>query len=167
MSPSRLPVVWVVTLQSLGLALLLWAQAASHLNLWLTLLVAVALLWLPLLLVRSAPVDPAAALENGQINQLSRELSQTTTQNALSAAEVAYAVKQLGERLRSQLQAADSIVGNAQNMIATEEQTSLLSQQTAGAALQVRQSSVRAWPWCSKPSPACTSSASAPVPARC
>ena len=99
MSPSRLPVVWVVTLQSLGLALLLWAQAASHLSLWLTLLAAVALLWLPLLLVRSAPVDPAAALENGQINQLSRELSQTTTQNALSAAEVAFAVKQLGERL--------------------------------------------------------------------
>ena len=72
MSPSRLPVVWVVTLQSLGLALLLWAQAASHLSLWLTLLAAVALLWLPLLLVRSAPVDPAAALEGGQINQLSR-----------------------------------------------------------------------------------------------
>ena len=141
MSPSRLPVVWVVTLQSLGLALLLWAQAASHLSLWLTLLVAVALLWLPLLLVRSAPVDPAAALENGQINQLSRELSQTTTQNALSAAEVAFAVKQLGERLHSQLQAADSIVGNAQHMIATEEQTSLLSRQTADAALQMRQSS--------------------------
>lgn len=141
MSPSRLPIVWVAVLQSLGLALLLWALAGGHLSLLLALLPAALLLWLPLLWLRPAASESTCAVDALQISQLSRELSQTTTQNALSAAEVAYAVKQLGERLRSQLQAADSIVGNAQNMIATEEQTSLLSQQTAGAALQVRQSS--------------------------
>ncbi|MFZ2321896.1 MAG: methyl-accepting chemotaxis protein, partial [Pseudomonas sp.] len=141
MSPSRLPAAWVAVLQSLGLALLLWALAGGQLSLLLALLPAALLVWLPVLLVRPAATESAGAVDALQISQLSRELSQTTTQNALSAAEVAYAVKQLGERLRSQLQAADSIVGNAQNMIATEEQTSLLSQQTAGAALQVRQSS--------------------------
>lgn len=141
MSPSRLPAAWVAVLQSLGLALLLWALAGGQLSLLLALLPAALLLWLPLLWARPAAAESAGAVDAMQISQLSRELSQTTTQNALSAAEVAYAVKQLGERLRSQLQAADSIVGNAQNMIATEEQTSLLSQQTAGAALQVRQSS--------------------------
>ena len=146
MSPSRLPIVWVAVLQSLGLALLLWALAGGQLSLLLALLPAALLVWLPVLLVRPAAAESAGAVDALQISQLSRELSQTTTQNALSAAEVAYAVKQLGERLRSQLQAADSIVGNAQNMIATEEQTSLLSQQTAGAALQVRQSSDRIAP---------------------
>ncbi|OYT95228.1 MAG: chemotaxis protein [Pseudomonas sp. PGPPP3] len=144
MSPSRSPIAWVAALQSLGLALLLWALAGGQLSLLLALLPAALLVWLPVLpvlLVRPAAAESTCAVDAMQISQLSRELSQTTTQNALSAAEVAYAVKQLGERLRSQLQAADSIVGSAQNMIATEEQTSLLSQQTAGAALQVRQSS--------------------------
>jgi methyl-accepting chemotaxis protein len=140
--PSRsFPPVWVVAVQTLGVLALLWALDSARLSLALALLPAALLLWLPLWLIKPLAVSTSVGDDGEQINQLSRELAQTTTHNALSAAEVAYAVKQLGERLQSQLQAADSIVGSAQNMIATEEQTSLLSQQTAGAALQVRQSS--------------------------
>lgn len=138
---SRLSFAGVAALQTLGVGLLLWALANDHLTVLLALLPAVLLLWLPLWWMHSPAHEAAVSGDDEQLTQLSRELSQTTTQNALSAAEVAYAVKQLGERLRSQLSAADSIVSSAQNMIATEEQTSLLSQQTAGVALQMRKSS--------------------------
>ena len=141
MSPNRSLLAWVAGLQSLGMALLYWGLTDGNLSQWLVMLLAALMLWLPWFLMSADSVESACGLETIKINELSRELSQTTTKNALSAAEVAYAVKQLCGRIRSQLQAADSIVGSAQNMIVTEEQTSLLSQQTAGAALRVGQSS--------------------------
>ena len=62
MSPSRLPAAWVAALQSLGLALLLWALAGGQLSLLLALLPAALLVWLPVLLVRlPAGADVAAS----------------------------------------------------------------------------------------------------------
>ena len=57
MFPSRLPIVWVAVLQSLGLALLLWALAGGQLSLLLALLPAALLLWLPLLWARPAAAE--------------------------------------------------------------------------------------------------------------
>ena len=62
MSPSRLPAAWVAVLQSLGLALLLWALAGGQLSLLLALLPAALLVWLPVLLVRPAAAESAGAV---------------------------------------------------------------------------------------------------------
>jgi methyl-accepting chemotaxis protein len=124
-------------LQSLIAGALCVALAGDQLGLGLVLPTLLVTLWLPLLW--PAPRQSAVAAAGGDdLQALSRDLSQTTTLNALSAAEVAYAVRHLGERLASQLGAAERIVDSAQQMIATEEQTSLLSEQALGAARQQR-----------------------------
>src|SRR5690606_12650875 len=127
-------------LQTLIAGALCLALAGGQLGLGVALPALLLVLWLPLLW--PAPGPSAAPVEaGGELQALSRDLSQTTTLNALSAAEVAYAVRHLGERLASQLGAAERIVDSAQQMIATEEQTSLLSEQALGAARQTRGSS--------------------------
>jgi methyl-accepting chemotaxis protein len=127
-------------LQTLIIAALCLALASDRLHLGLALPGMLLAAWLPLLWSPRRSPEPVA--DGGDdLQSLSRDLSQTTTLNALSAAEVAYAVRRLGERLASQLGAAERIVDSAQQMIATEEQTSLLSQQALGAAQQTRGSS--------------------------
>lgn len=127
-------------LQGVEMAALGWALNQHLLPLWLGMAALLLLAWLPYRWRQAPAVEPVDG-DNQQMLTLSRELSQTTTLNALSAAEVAFAVKRMGERLASQLQAAECIVGNAQQMIATEEQTSLLSRGTLDSAQQARQSS--------------------------
>jgi hypothetical protein len=73
---------------------------------------------------RSAALDTSSA-----ISALTRDLSYTTSHNALSAAGVAFSVKQLADKLQSQLGAAAQIVSNAEVMIATEQATSILSRE--------------------------------------
>ncbi|MCZ7019513.1 hypothetical protein, partial [Salmonella enterica] len=68
-------------------------------------------------------------------------LSYTTSHNALSAAGMAYSVKQLAARVQSQLGAAKQIVSSAEVMIGTEQVTSQLSRQALGAASQAHQRS--------------------------
>ena len=127
--------------QALAVCCLILALQRGNIGLAVAMPLVVLVAWLPLLL-RGRPLPVSAAVgDDESLLRLSRDLSRTTSGNALSAAEVAYSVKQLAQRLASQLQAAASIVGNAQVMIATEEQTSLLSQRTLEAAQDARRSS--------------------------
>ena len=94
-------------------------------------------LWLPRL--RKASAVPQ--ITNEPLAELTRDLSRTTSHNALSAAGVAFSVQQLADKLQSQLSAAAQIVSSAEVMIGTEKATSQLSQQALVAARSAHESS--------------------------
>lgn len=127
-------------LQSVGLCLLFAAMAAAQVSVYQGLPVALLMLWLPRWLQRR-PAVPQAATREEPMATLTRDLSRSTSRNALSAAAVAFSVRQLASRLKSQVSAAEQIVSSAEVMIATERATSTLSQQALGAASQARESS--------------------------
>ncbi|WP_149087011.1 methyl-accepting chemotaxis protein [Pseudomonas prosekii] len=136
-APNR----WLTpTLQSIALVLLLCGMSLGGASLYIGLPVAVLIIWLPRLRSRasvvSTPVDNSSA-----IAELTRDLSYTTSHNALSAAGVAFSVKQLAEKVQSQLDAAKRIVSNAEVMISTEQATSTLSREALSAASEAHQSS--------------------------
>jgi methyl-accepting chemotaxis protein len=131
---------WVTpTLQSIALMLLLCGMALGGWPLYLGLPLAVLIIWLPRLRSRATPQDSPAD-DASAITALTRDLSYTTSHNALSAAGVAFSVKQLADKLQSQLSAAAQIVRNAEAMIATEEVTSKLSREALDAASEEHQS---------------------------
>ncbi|WP_419736185.1 methyl-accepting chemotaxis protein [Pseudomonas sp. COR18] len=133
---------WLVPLlQSIGLTLLLTAMAYANWSLGVCLPLALLLAWLPLL--RPRPAAIAARAEGDALGELTRDLSYATSHNALSAAGVAFAVKQLAAKLQSQLDAAAQIVSSAEQVIDTEQATSQLSQQALGSASEARQSSAQ------------------------
>jgi methyl-accepting chemotaxis protein len=127
------------TLQSIALMLLLCGMTLGGWSLYLGLPLAVLIIWLPRLRSRAklkaAPLDTSST-----ISALTRDLSYTTSHNALSAAGVAFSVKQLADKLQSQLGAAAQIVSNAEVMIATEQATSILSREALTAACEAHQS---------------------------
>ncbi|WP_370695103.1 methyl-accepting chemotaxis protein [Pseudomonas sp. FP1762] len=132
---------WIApTLQSIALMLLLAGMALAEWSLYLGMPLAVLIVWLPRLRSRNVPaavpVDSASAL-----SALTRDLSYTTSHNALSAAGVAFSVKALASKLESQLDAAAQIVSNAEVMIATEQATSQLSRDALDAASEAHHSS--------------------------
>ena len=132
--------LWLTpTLQSIALMLLLCGMALGGWSLYLGLPLAVLIIWLPRL--RSRPIPQAPADNGDAIAGLTRDLSYTTSHNALSAAGVAYSVKQLAEKLQSQLSAAAQIVSSAEVMIVTEQATSTLSRQALSAASEAHRSS--------------------------
>ncbi|WP_371315686.1 methyl-accepting chemotaxis protein [Pseudomonas sp. F9001] len=135
----QLPGWFTPLLQSTALVLLLLGLAFAQLSIYLCLPVALLLIWLPRLTHRTPSV--AASEATDAIGELTRDLSYTTSHNALSAAGVAYSVKQLAARLQSQLGAAKQIVSSAEVMIGTEQVTSQLSRQALGAASQAHQRS--------------------------
>ncbi|WP_415764482.1 methyl-accepting chemotaxis protein [Pseudomonas sp. ZB1P45] len=141
-APVLLPKnLWLTpTLQSIALMLLLCGMTLGGWSLYLGLPLAVLVIWLPRLRSRATPeatpVDSASA-----ITELTRDLSYTTSHNALSAAGVAFSVKQLADKLQSQLGAAAQIVSNAEVMIATEQATSTLSREALSAASEAHRSS--------------------------
>ncbi|MDI2595307.1 methyl-accepting chemotaxis protein [Pseudomonas sp. 681] len=133
--------MWLTpTLQSIALMLLLCAMAVWGWSLYLGLPLAVLIVWLPRLRSRALP-DTTPEINGNAIAELTRDLSYTTSHNALSAAGVAFAVKQLAEKLQSQLDAANRIVSNAEVMITTERVTSNLSREALSAASEAHQSS--------------------------
>ena len=136
MQPARSRILFVCLLQSLALVLLLVGARHGWLPLYLALPLSVALLWLPWLL----PGNRTAVATVGEpdIARLARDLSHNTSQNALSAAGVAFSVKRLAEKLQSQLDAAEQIVGSAEVMIHTERATSNLARQAMDAATRAR-----------------------------
>ncbi len=139
---GRIPRFLIGVFQALGVVLLAWGLHKGLLGLAVALPLMVLVAWLPLLWRRQP--QPAAVQQQSEedsLVQMSRSLSQNTTHNALSAAEVAFAVKRLGERLESQLQGAERIVSSAHSMIATEAQTSQLSREAVTAAHDARESS--------------------------
>lgn len=131
---------WTPTLQTLALMVLLGAQALGGWPLYLCLPLAVLVVWLPRLRTRKA-ANTSCADADDPLSALTRDLSYSTTHNALSAAGVAYSVAQLADKLQSQLDAAALIVGSAEVMIKTEEATSTLSQQALSAASEAHSSS--------------------------
>jgi methyl-accepting chemotaxis protein len=141
-APVLLPKnLWLTpTLQSIALMLLLCGITLGGWSLYLGLPLAVLVIWLPRLRSRAipeaAPVDSAS-----EIAELTRDLSYSTSHNALSAAGVAFSVKQLADKLQSQLGAAAQIVSNAEVMIATEQATSTLSREALSAASEAHRSS--------------------------
>ncbi len=127
------------TLQSLALSLLLCGMALGGWSLYLGLPLVMLIVWLPRLRSRLAAAPEPAT---DTLADLTRDLSYTTSHNALSAAGVAYSVKQLAGRVQSQLDAAAQIVSSAESMIETEQATSQLSQQALSAASEAHRSSV-------------------------
>ncbi|WP_431768151.1 methyl-accepting chemotaxis protein [Pseudomonas hormoni] len=133
--------LWLTpTLQSISLMLLLCGMTLGGWSLYLGLPLAVLIIWLPRLRSRAIP-EESSADSSSAIAELTRDLSYTTSHNALSAAGVAYSVKQLADKLQSQLGAAAQIVSNAEVMIATEHATSTLSRAALSAASEAHQSS--------------------------
>jgi len=132
---------WMATsMQSLALCGLFAAMAWGDVSVYACLPLGLVTLWLPRLLTSRAVVAPRA-VEEDAIGKLTRDLSRSTSHNALSAAAVAFSVKQLAGKLQSQVDAAEQIVSSADVMIATERATSSLSQQALSAASEARQSS--------------------------
>ncbi|EGH72075.1 histidine kinase, HAMP region: chemotaxis sensory transducer [Pseudomonas syringae pv. aceris str. M302273] len=131
---------WVPAVQSVVLCLLFAAMSVAGLSLYVVVPLALLVVWLPRLL-RSRPTLPQRALADSDIALLTRDLSRTTSHNALSAAQVAFSVGHLAGKVQSQLGAAEQIVSSAEQMIATEQQTAQLSQQALVAASEARQRS--------------------------
>ncbi|WP_422625987.1 methyl-accepting chemotaxis protein [Pseudomonas mohnii] len=129
------------SLQSIALMLLLCGMTLGGWSLYLSLPLAVLIIWLPRLRSRATP-EAVPADTTSAISALTRDLSYTTSHNALSAAGVAFSVKQLADKLQSQLGAAAQIVSNAEVMIATEQATSTLSREALSAASEAHQSGV-------------------------
>jgi len=129
------------TLQSIALILLLGGMTVSGWSLYLGLPLAVLIIWLPRLRSRST-AEAAPADNTDAIGALTRDLSCTTSHNALSAAGVAFSVRQLAARVQSQLGAAAQVVSNAQVLIATEQATSSHSRQALSAASESHESAV-------------------------
>lgn len=128
------------TLQSVALCLLLATLAWGDVSVYACLPVGLLILWLPRVLVpRTLPAP--ADMQDDALERLTRDLSRSTSHNALSAAAVAFSVQQLASKLQSQVDAAEQIVSSADVMITTERATSSLSQQALSAASEVRQSS--------------------------
>ncbi|KAB0481047.1 methyl-accepting chemotaxis protein [Pseudomonas reinekei] len=127
------------TLQSIALMLLLCGMTLGGWSLYLGLPLVILIIWLPRLRSRATP-ETAPADTSSAISALTRDLSYTTSHNALSAAGVAFSVKQLADKLQSQLGAAAQIVSNAEVMIATEQATSILSREALSAASEAHQS---------------------------
>ena len=138
---SNATVRWLApTVQSIALTLVLSGMAFGGWPLYLCLPLAVLSIWLPRL--RSRPgIDTTPADTGSAIAELTRDLSHTTSHNALSAAGVAFSVKQLAGKLQSQLDAAARIVSSAEAMIDTEKVTSHLSRQALSAASEAHRSS--------------------------
>jgi len=126
-------------LQSTALVLVLLGLAFASLPIYLCVPLALLVIWLPRLKKPALSLSSSDAAD--AIGDLTRDLSYTTSHNALSAAGVAYSVKQLAARVQSQLSAAKQIVSNAEVMIDTEKVTSQLSRQALGAASQAHQRS--------------------------
>src|SRR5207253_7324037 len=88
------------TVQSIVLMLVLSGMALDGWSLYLCLPLVVLSIWLPRL--RSQPGIDATRVDTGSaIAELTRDLSYTTSHNALSAAGVAFSVKQLAGKLQS------------------------------------------------------------------
>lgn len=132
---------WLIPLlQSAALGCLFFGMTVVQMSVYLALPLALLVIWLPRLFTKAS--RPAATPDaSTEINRLTRDLSRSTSHNALSAAGVAFSVKHLASKVQSQLSAAEKIVSSADVMIATEQQTAQLSQLALAASIETRQSS--------------------------
>ncbi|HLR12548.1 MAG TPA: methyl-accepting chemotaxis protein [Burkholderiaceae bacterium] len=86
---------------------------------------------------------PGGARRRGRnsATQLARQLSQTTSQSALSAAGVSHAAQLLSQKLESLVQASVRIENNAREITSTEQQAAQLAEQGLTTASDVRANS--------------------------
>ncbi|MCP1479364.1 methyl-accepting chemotaxis protein [Pseudomonas chlororaphis] len=130
----------VPALQRGALLLVLYVLSQGLLAFYLAVPLMLLIVWLPLLR-RSKAAALASRVDNSEIAALTRDLSCSTSHNALSAAGVAYSVRQLAGRVQSQLDSAARIVSSAEAMIHTEQLAAQLSQQALSAASEAHRSS--------------------------
>lgn len=130
-------------LHALGLAGLLLVYQQTQLPLYVSVPSLLLLALWPWLGPWQRRDEPAAAQQpaSGDFVELSRGLSRHTCHNALSAAQVAHAVKQLAERLQSQLTAVAQVSQAAEAITHTEQDSAVRAEQTLAAARQVRDAS--------------------------
>ncbi len=86
---------------------------------------------------RGASRPPPVAEAAGQ-HDLTARLSRSTTATALSAAQVAFAVRRLTGELHAQREAVEQLSGDAEAMTHTEEDSAQRAEQTLSAARAVR-----------------------------
>jgi methyl-accepting chemotaxis protein len=138
---SRRP--WVCLLHAAGLAVLMVVYQQMQLPLYLSIPAYLLLALWPWLgpwetpeLAAIGPAQTPAAF-----NELSQNLSRSTCHNALSAAQVAFGVKQMADKLQSQLQVVEQVSVGAQAMTDTEQASAQRAEQTLSAAHAVRERS--------------------------
>ena len=77
-----------------------------------------------LLLLRRQPAPIGAATTETTLTELARNLSHSTSRNAVAAAEVSFSVEQLATSMASQLAAITQVAGNAEHIAHQVENTS-------------------------------------------
>ena len=131
-------------LHALGLGALLLVYQQTQLPLYVSVpsfLILALWPWLGPWQRRDASQAAAQQPASGDFVELSRGLSRHTCHNALSAAQVAHAVKQLAERLQSQLTAVEQVSQAAEAITHTEQDSAARAEQTLAAARHVREAS--------------------------
>ena len=89
----------------------------------------------PWVLKRQDPAAlPGIAAEQTSVQQLTTRLSQSTSRNAIAAAEVSFSVDQLAHRLTSQLTAITQVAQNAEHISQQVENTSRYADKADQAA---------------------------------
>lgn len=137
---SRHP--WACLLHAGGLALLMVVYQQMQLPLYLSVPAYLLLALWPWLGPWKRPAEqPDSTVHPPAFNQLSQNLSRSTCQNALAAAQVAFGVQRMADKLQSQLQVVEQVSVGAQAMTSTEEASAQRAEQTLNAAHAVRERS--------------------------
>ncbi len=119
----------------IALVILSWLDAPF----WTSGILLLPLFAMPLLSQTVQTSEVAHSAE--QTTELARHLSHATTASALTAAGVSHAAQQLKQKLISLVNSAQRIEHSAGQIIATEEATAQLSEQSLSAASAVRSNS--------------------------
>ncbi len=143
MRPAYTRRPWVCLLHAAGLAVLMVVYQQTQLPLYLSIPAYLLLALWPWLGPWETPasddVGPAQAPQ--AFSELSQKLSRSTCNNALSAAQVAFGVQQMADKLQSQLHAVEQMSAGAQAMTDTEQASAQRAEHTLTAAQAVRQRS--------------------------
>ena len=143
MRPAYTRRPWACLLHATGLAVLMAVYQQMQLPLLLSIPAYLLLALWPWLGPWKVPAEettssPASATA---FDALSQSLSRSTCQNALAAAQVAFGVRQMADKLQSQLQAVEQVSQGAQLMTDTEQASAQRAEQTLAAAHAVRERS--------------------------
>ncbi len=138
---SRRP--WAFLLHAVGLAILMAVYQQMQLPLYLSIPAYLLLALWPWLGPWKLPAEEpvSAKQQTSAFNQLSQNLSRSTCHNALAAAQVAFGVQRMADKLQSQLQVVAQVSNGASAVTATEEASAQRAEQTLSAAHAVRQRS--------------------------
>lgn len=130
-------------LHGLGLAVLMAVYQQGQMPLYLSIPAFLLLALWPWFGPWQRPEEESsvATSELPAFSQLSQVLSRSTCHNALAAAQVAFGVQQLADKLQSQLRVVEQASVGAQAMTGTELSSAQRAEQTLAAACAVREHS--------------------------